>query len=71
MLALLAYPDAVYPDADSLLKAGHTDCILIRWPEVNKYIFRVFENLIWCIVKYTLMCLYIFVYINIIVYNYV
>ena len=32
---------------------------------------RVFENLNWCIVKYTSMCLYILVYINIIVNNYV
>ena len=30
-----------------------------------------FENLNWCMVKYTSMCLYIFVFINIILNNYV
>ena len=35
MLALLAHPDADYPDVDTDWKQVNADCILIRWPEVN------------------------------------
>ena len=35
MLALLAYPDDDYTDADADWKYIYADCILTKWPEVN------------------------------------